>query len=70
MNAPTPEERVDNLDRIVEPLRELPNRMTRVEEQIVQLRTEMRGEFSAIRRDMATKETCPSTQPRKTSPNS
>ena len=56
MNAPTPEERMDNLDKIVEPLRELPDRMTRVEEQIVQLRTEMRVEFSAIRRDMATKE--------------
>ena len=56
MNAPTLEERMDNLEKIVEPLRELPDRVTRVEEQIVQLRTEMRGEFSAIRRDMATKE--------------
>ena len=56
MNAPTPEERMDNLERMVEPLRELPDRMTRVEVQIVQLRTEMSSEFSAIRRDMATKE--------------
>ena len=56
MNAPSLEERMDNLEKIVEPLRELPDRVTKVEEQIVQLRTEMRGEFSAIRRDMATKE--------------
>ena len=56
MNAPSLEERMDNLERIVEPLRELPDRVTKVEEQIVQLRTEMRGEFSAIRRDMATKD--------------
>ena len=56
MNAPSLEERMDNFERIVEPLRELPDRVTKVEEQIVQLRTEMRGEFSAIRRDMATKD--------------
>ena len=56
MNAPSLEERMDNLERIVEPLRELPDRVTKVEEQIVQLRTEMRDEFSAIRRDMATKD--------------
>lgn len=53
MNAPSLEERMDNLERIVEPLRELPDRVTKVEGQIVQLRTEMRGEFSAIRRDLA-----------------
>ena len=56
MSAPNLEERMDNLERIVEPLRDLPDRMTKVEAQIVQLRTEMRGEFSAIRRDMATKQ--------------
>ena len=56
MNAPSLEERMDNLERIVEPLRELPDRVTKVEAQIVQLRTEMRDEFSAIRRDMVTKE--------------
>lgn len=56
MNAPSLEERMDNLEKIVEPLRELPDRVTKVEAQIVQLRTEMRDEFSAIRRDMATKE--------------
>ncbi|MBK5297184.1 MAG: hypothetical protein JJE40_08505 [Vicinamibacteria bacterium] len=47
---------MDNLEKIVEPLRELPDRVTKVEAQIVQLRTEMRDEFSAIRRDMVTKE--------------
>ncbi len=47
---------MDNLEKIVEPLRGLPGRVTKLEEQIVQLRTEMRGEFSAIRRDMVTKQ--------------
>ena len=56
MNAPTLEERMDNLEKFVEPLRALPGRVTQLEEQIVQLRTEMRGEFSAIRRDMVTKQ--------------
>ncbi len=56
MQAPSLEERMDNLEKVVEPLRELPGRVTNVELQIVHLRTEMRGEFSSIRRDMATKE--------------
>jgi hypothetical protein len=56
MTRPDLAERMDNIERIVEPLRALPDRVTRVESQIVQLRTEMRGEFSAIRRDMATKD--------------
>jgi hypothetical protein len=56
MTRPDLAERMDNIERIVEPLRALPDRVTKVESQIVQLRTEMRGEFSAIRRDMATKE--------------
>ena len=33
-------------------LEELPARMAAVESQIVQLRTEMRGEFSAVRQEM------------------
>lgn len=54
MNAAKLEERMENLEKVVEPLRGLPDRMTRVEVQVLQLRTEMRGEFSAIRSDMAT----------------
>ena len=34
MSAPNLEERMDNLERIVEPLRELPGRVTKVEEQL------------------------------------
>ena len=63
MSRPTLEERMENLEQIVEPLRALPERLTKVESrlttvesQIVHLRVEMRGEFSAIRRDMPTKE--------------
>ena len=33
---------MDNLEQVVEPLRDLPDRMTKVEAEIVQLRTEMR----------------------------
>ena len=54
--------RVEMLENTVESLRKLPadvrrlgRRMGRAESQILQLRTEMRDEFSAIRRDMATK---------------
>lgn len=42
-------ERVEILERKVEALETLPDRVTRVELQLVQLRDEMRGEFSAIR---------------------
>ena len=42
-------ERVEILERKVEALETLPDRMTRVELQLVQLRDEMRAEFSAIR---------------------
>jgi hypothetical protein len=42
-------ERVEVLERKVEELETLPDRVTRVELQLVQLRDEMRGEFSAIR---------------------
>jgi hypothetical protein len=44
-------ERVEILERKVEALETLPARMTRVELQLVQLRDEMRAEFSAIRGD-------------------
>jgi chromosome segregation ATPase len=54
--------RVEMLENTVESLRQLPadvarlsRRMRRAESQILQLRTELRGEFSAIRRDMVTK---------------
>ena len=54
--------RVEYLEETVESLRGLPDRtaklearMGAVETQIVQLRAEMRDEFSAIRRDMVTK---------------
>jgi vacuolar-type H+-ATPase subunit I/STV1 len=55
--------RVEHVEETVESLRDLPDRtaklearMGAVETQIVQLRTEMRDEFSAIRRDMVTKQ--------------
>jgi predicted phage gp36 major capsid-like protein len=43
------EERVDMLERRVELLEQLPERVTALEVQIVQLRDEMRAEFSATR---------------------
>lgn len=55
MNAARLEERMENLETVVEPLRDLPDRVTRVEVQVLQLRTEMRVECSAIRSDMATR---------------
>jgi hypothetical protein len=55
--------RVEYLENTVESLRDLPERTTKlearmgaVEMQIVQLRVDMHGEFSAIRAEMATKE--------------
>jgi len=55
--------RVEHLEKTVESLRDLPDRtaklearMGAVETQIVHLRAEMRDEFSAIRRDMVTKQ--------------
>lgn len=42
-------ERVEVLERKVKALESLPDRVTRVELQLVQLRNEMRAEFSAIR---------------------
>lgn len=43
------EARVDMLERRVQILEQLPDRVTAVEQQIVQLRDEMRAEFSATR---------------------
>ena len=45
-------ERAEVLEMKVEALEQLPARMSAVESQIVQLRTEMRGEFSAVRGEM------------------
>ena len=43
------EERVTMLERQMQEMRELPARMTALESQILQLRHEMRDEFSAVR---------------------
>lgn len=51
----TIETRVESLEQRVTRLEELPVRMDRLESQIVQLRTEMHDEFSAVRREMATR---------------
>jgi len=45
------EKRMDRLERRVEILERLPERVTAVETQIVLLRDEMRSEFSAVRAD-------------------
>jgi|SRR6188508_1484989 hypothetical protein len=47
-------ERIEILERKVEALETLPERVTAVELQLVQLRDEMRGEFSALRGEMRT----------------
>lgn len=49
MAAKSLEERVDMLERRIEILEQLPGRVTALEVQIVQLRDEMRAEFSATR---------------------
>jgi hypothetical protein len=46
--------RIEILERKVEGLELLPARMTALESQILQLGDDMRGEFSAIRREVAT----------------
>ena len=46
------ETRVESLEVRVTQLEELPGRMDPVESQIVQLRTEMHDEFSAVRQEM------------------
>ena len=43
---------MDRLERRVEILEKLPDRVTALESQIVQLRDEMRSEFSATRSDL------------------
>ena len=48
------EKRMDSLERRMEILERLPDRVTALESQIVQLRDEMRSEFSAIRGDSRT----------------
>jgi hypothetical protein len=45
-------ERVEVLEMKAELLEEVPARLSAVESQIVHLRTEMRGEFSAVRQEM------------------
>jgi hypothetical protein len=47
-------ERIEVLERKVEILERLPERVTAVELQLVQLRDEMRAEFSATRAEMRT----------------
>ena len=54
MATQTTEKRVELLERRVTNLESLPERMDRVESQIVQLRTEMHGEFSAVREEIRT----------------
>jgi hypothetical protein len=46
--------RIEILERKVESLELLPARMTALESQILQLGEDMRGEFFAVRREMAT----------------
>ena len=52
MPPETIESRVDRLERRVTDLETLPDRITAIESQIVQLRAEMRGEFSAVREEI------------------
>ncbi len=53
--APQPlETRVESLEQRVTRLEELPGGMDRLESQIVQLRTEMHDEFSAVREEIRT----------------
>ncbi len=47
------EKRMDRLERRVEILEQLPDRVTAVESQIMQLRDEMRSGFSAVRAEAA-----------------
>jgi predicted phage gp36 major capsid-like protein len=46
------ERRMDMLERGVEPLEQLPERITALESQFVQLRDEMRAEFSTVRSEV------------------
>ena len=53
MTRQTLESRVESLERRVTTIEQLPERMNRLESQILQLRQEMRDEFSAVRVEMA-----------------
>jgi predicted nucleic acid-binding Zn-ribbon protein len=52
MARETLEKRVANLDRRVKAVEQLPERVAALESQIVQLRGEIRSEFSAVRQEM------------------
>ena len=52
MESKSLENRVTALERDVETLRGLPDRVATLEERIVQLQSDLRGEFSAIRHEM------------------
>ena len=52
MQPRTVEQRLTMLEQQMEELKELPARVERVESQILQLRLEMKDEFSAIRGEM------------------
>jgi chaperonin cofactor prefoldin len=52
MPPQTIENRVDQLELRVTELEKLPERITGVESQIVQLRAELRDEFSAVRQEI------------------
>jgi hypothetical protein len=53
MSRESLEARVDRLERRMDLLEQVPRRMDALEAQIVQLREEMRSEFSAIRGEMS-----------------
>jgi uncharacterized protein YPO0396 len=57
MARPPLERRVSILEEKVEHLEKLPARMDAIELQIVQLRTEMRGEFSTVRQEIVAGDT-------------
>jgi hypothetical protein len=52
MNEPSLNDRVQVLEETVKELAVLPTRVEALELQIVQLREEMRGEFSAVRQEI------------------
>ena len=52
MPPETIESRVDRLERRMTDLEKLPDRVTAIESQIVQLRAEMHSEFSAVREEI------------------
>jgi predicted phage gp36 major capsid-like protein len=54
MPPETIENRVDHLERRMTDMETLPDRITAIESQIVQLRAEMRVEFSTVRQEIRT----------------